>query len=430
MAILVVRTRVGDHARELGESPVQVGRTDGDLIVPADLDLSRAHCVFERRSEGWRIRDLGSRNGTKLNGRRIFAEPLRDGDIVTCGQQVFEFLARTHASTGADLHGAASSLPGAQAPTATWLQWLQRHPILTVVGSTTLIMIPVGVLLMSFARMEGVVAESVFDVVVVQKTPAITTTAATPEPADVAMQPIPQVGVAPVFDVEGETKTVDVNSDIVDALAEEDTPEQLIAALNDAEATDPAGAILLRYALTDRSTPLGAMIAEDARAMETAIVALRSALRQRFPTMSLAQCEAPGAPYQTGARLDELTDDAWKWQTPSGCAFLIRSDAGWRIDPFEMGMRNFTTLETTKAFRELEEQYESRGHHAIKAAVVYFGEISIQVGKGKYPSPREVWREVQRSTVTKDAENSSGCMIRGCVNARVTLAWYPQAREG
>ncbi len=329
MAILVVRTRVGDHARELGESPVQIGRTVGDLIVPADLDLSCAHCVFELQSEGWQIRDLGSRNGTKLNGRRIFAEPLRDGDIVTCGQQVFEFLARTRASTGADLHGAASSLSRAQAPAATWLQWLQRHPILTVVGSTTLLMIPIGMLLLSFARMEGVVAESLPDEVVVRKTdatPATTTTAATPEPADVAMQPIHQVGVAPVFDVEGESKTVEVGADIVDALAEESTPEQLVAALNEAEATDPAGAILLRYALMDRSTPLGAMIAEDARAMETAIVALRSALRQRFPTMSLAQCEAPGAPYQTGARLDELTDDAWKWQTPSGCAFLIRAD--------------------------------------------------------------------------------------------------------
>jgi hypothetical protein len=52
-----------------------------------DDTVSRLHAVFENLGSGWSIRDLGSRNGTYLNGERIEAERvLRTGDEVRVGK--------------------------------------------------------------------------------------------------------------------------------------------------------------------------------------------------------------------------------------------------------------------------------------------------------------------------------------------------------
>jgi DNA-binding CsgD family transcriptional regulator len=57
-----------------------------DLALPADPTLSRLHAVLERYGAGWCVRDLDSRNGTFVNGRRIWGErPLRPGDELRVG---------------------------------------------------------------------------------------------------------------------------------------------------------------------------------------------------------------------------------------------------------------------------------------------------------------------------------------------------------
>jgi sigma-B regulation protein RsbU (phosphoserine phosphatase) len=60
-----------------------IGRSrECDLILP-DVLLSRHHAEIGRTAAGWVVRDLGSRNGTRLNGERIAGErPLGDGDVV------------------------------------------------------------------------------------------------------------------------------------------------------------------------------------------------------------------------------------------------------------------------------------------------------------------------------------------------------------
>jgi DNA-binding CsgD family transcriptional regulator len=57
-----------------------------DLVLPADPTLSRLHAALERYGAGWCVRDLDSRNGTFVNGRRILGErPLRPGDELRVG---------------------------------------------------------------------------------------------------------------------------------------------------------------------------------------------------------------------------------------------------------------------------------------------------------------------------------------------------------
>ena len=48
--------------------------------------MSREHAQLRRRPNGWTLRDLGSTNGTKLNGVRVDDEQmLADGDIIMLG---------------------------------------------------------------------------------------------------------------------------------------------------------------------------------------------------------------------------------------------------------------------------------------------------------------------------------------------------------
>jgi pSer/pThr/pTyr-binding forkhead associated (FHA) protein len=57
-----------------------------DLALAGDPALSRLHAVLDRYGAGWCVRDLDSRNGTFVNGRRVLGErPLRPGDELRVG---------------------------------------------------------------------------------------------------------------------------------------------------------------------------------------------------------------------------------------------------------------------------------------------------------------------------------------------------------
>jgi sigma-B regulation protein RsbU (phosphoserine phosphatase) len=67
----------------LDSDRVVLGRAhDCDLILP-DVVLSRRHAEILRGPQGWLLRDLGSLNGTRLNGVRVEGDrPLNDGDEI------------------------------------------------------------------------------------------------------------------------------------------------------------------------------------------------------------------------------------------------------------------------------------------------------------------------------------------------------------
>ena len=75
----------------LPSSLTVVGRRhDCDLCIPL-MDVSKRHCQLDQNSETLEVRDLGSRNGTFLNGRRVDGEtPVNAGDYLQVGPLVFQ----------------------------------------------------------------------------------------------------------------------------------------------------------------------------------------------------------------------------------------------------------------------------------------------------------------------------------------------------
>lgn len=70
-----------------------IGRESSNRIVTADDRSSRRHCEIFQGPGGWVIRDLGSRNGTSVNGRTIDRPTsLNEDDIVSVGDTTFRFL--------------------------------------------------------------------------------------------------------------------------------------------------------------------------------------------------------------------------------------------------------------------------------------------------------------------------------------------------
>jgi len=69
-----------------------IGRgTDNDLVLES-TDVSRHHARIEFAGGHWRLIDLGSTNGTKLNGQPVRDSALRLGDRIDFGSRQLEFV--------------------------------------------------------------------------------------------------------------------------------------------------------------------------------------------------------------------------------------------------------------------------------------------------------------------------------------------------
>ncbi|WP_093522326.1 FHA domain-containing protein [Stigmatella erecta] len=90
------------------EEEYVVGRSKDAAICIQDSSVSRNHILLRRDDSGWRVSDLGSGNGTLVNGEQITDEvPLGNGDIITLGDTEVTF---------ADMSNATMMVPIAPAP--------------------------------------------------------------------------------------------------------------------------------------------------------------------------------------------------------------------------------------------------------------------------------------------------------------------------
>ena len=75
-----------DRALDLAAEATIIGRRDDCTIVLPSNTVSRRHAEIRRDGERWLLSDLGSTNGTLLNGEPVIgAEPLADRDEIGVG---------------------------------------------------------------------------------------------------------------------------------------------------------------------------------------------------------------------------------------------------------------------------------------------------------------------------------------------------------
>ena len=81
------------EAFALDSAPLSVGRAAGnDVTIPRDEYASSRHARFEPRRDGVWVEDVGSTNGTYVNGVRLTRERrLQPGDVVRIGETDLRF---------------------------------------------------------------------------------------------------------------------------------------------------------------------------------------------------------------------------------------------------------------------------------------------------------------------------------------------------
>ena len=76
----------------LGDRELTIGRDpESDIQLEIDSPASRHHATVYKALNIWHVKDLGSLNGTELNGTRVKDKPLKNGDTITIGEAVFVF---------------------------------------------------------------------------------------------------------------------------------------------------------------------------------------------------------------------------------------------------------------------------------------------------------------------------------------------------
>src|SRR5207248_9300980 len=89
---IILKGPAGDVTEfPLGDNNV-LGRSTTATVRLADREVSRKHSQVDKEGDDYVLRDLGSSNGTFLNGKRIFGpSKLKDGDEVVIGTSKMEF---------------------------------------------------------------------------------------------------------------------------------------------------------------------------------------------------------------------------------------------------------------------------------------------------------------------------------------------------
>ena len=96
LAVEIVELVVGEKTHKLdGRGPWSVGRSEENDITISDPNISRKHARLLRAENGFVVEDLGSTNGTLLDGAPIDRERIESGDELTFGQTGARFVRRS-----------------------------------------------------------------------------------------------------------------------------------------------------------------------------------------------------------------------------------------------------------------------------------------------------------------------------------------------
>ena len=92
MPKLVIKTDDGEHSVTMGNEPVTIGRSPANTIHISDPASSRKHCMIKPSGGFTVIVDMGSANGTRVNGTKIVRDHvLQGGDVIQIGTTTLRF---------------------------------------------------------------------------------------------------------------------------------------------------------------------------------------------------------------------------------------------------------------------------------------------------------------------------------------------------
>ena len=91
--------------RELADGEFTMGRSSTCDIVLDDPRVSRQHARLRVAGNSLFIEDLGSRNGTMIDGERLASADLRGGDVISLGGLSLELVAAQEGATEIALDG-------------------------------------------------------------------------------------------------------------------------------------------------------------------------------------------------------------------------------------------------------------------------------------------------------------------------------------
>ena len=90
-ALLQIRDEEGERTVRLSGGVATIGRLPECEIVVHDPGASRRHAQIRLEDGTYTVTDLGSTNGTTLNGQTVKSRGLVDGDRIRIGNSVLEF---------------------------------------------------------------------------------------------------------------------------------------------------------------------------------------------------------------------------------------------------------------------------------------------------------------------------------------------------
>jgi len=85
----------------LDSKELSIGRDQGNVLVIDEPAVSRQHCLVRAGEDGYRIRDLASRNGTYVNGMPVKERTLHNGDQIQVGYCAMLFVAQNETGPSA-----------------------------------------------------------------------------------------------------------------------------------------------------------------------------------------------------------------------------------------------------------------------------------------------------------------------------------------
>jgi pSer/pThr/pTyr-binding forkhead associated (FHA) protein len=111
--LIVVRGKPEGKVIPLAGSSFKIGRGETCHLRPNSEQVSREHAEFTIESSSVIVRDLGSRNGTLVNGKALTSEPctLKDRDLVQVGPLTFAVSIQDTPSSGKLIPAAAPGKP-------------------------------------------------------------------------------------------------------------------------------------------------------------------------------------------------------------------------------------------------------------------------------------------------------------------------------